>query len=134
MTTILSSWIQQRMSALESANNRLTRERDASVEEAAERTAERDQARGMVADLEAQLAAAEAALIVEAREAHQHARTLRTRQGEPAAKIAYGQALGSEAALAEFLTVVAWDDDPDYPDPLDCARAYAEGRNPWETP
>jgi hypothetical protein len=79
------------------------------------------------------LEAARQALISEAREAHQHEKTL---GGWPATsdasrQVAYGQAIGAQSALAAFLAVLAGDSE--FPDPTDQARAYAEGRDLEET-
>lgn len=130
MTTIPNSEMQTNLAGWKAKAARMETERDTAREEAAERTAERDRARDMVAALEAQLAAAQDALITEARRFFLHAQQRTGPQLDAGARYAYGQANGAEQTLAAFLTVVAYDDQAEYPDPIDCARLYAEGRDP----
>lgn len=77
------------------------------------------------------LEAARQALIVAARDAHQHSTQIDFGDRDAAKQVAYGQALGAQTALAAFLAAIAGDDE--LPDPTDQARAYAEGRDPEET-
>lgn len=77
------------------------------------------------------LEAAKQALIAAARDAHQHSVQIDFGDRDAAKQVAYGQALGAQAALAAFLAAIAGDDE--IPDPTDQARAYAEGYELQET-